>query len=231
MSLTAPVTIDSGVTVTVAAGTTVSLAAEAGITIDGTLDASAGTKASPIIFQPATGVNNFVRTTVSAGGMMIYSYVTQVGGGFDVSGDVTVTDSQLSNAAGLTGGPEDFIVINAGTYNMQYSQIGLGAPNDASAGSGDTTHCNFHVNAVSELTVNYSNIDGSPYGLMLYAPTSGSAANLQNNNFYNNQYDFEPGEGGLGDVTGSWFKSGTITAGATGISGALGSAALTAGPR
>src|SRR5262249_30267196 len=148
---------------------------------------------------------------IESGGMVVYSYVTQQGGGFNLAGTAMITDSSLSQAEG------DWMVINGGSIDMEYSQLGLGLPTDTNPGMGDTTHCNFHINSAASVKVENSNIIGSPYGFMLYS----TGADMKTNNFNtcstSGCYDFEPGESGTGDVSGSYFRSGQITSGANGV--------------
>jgi hypothetical protein len=219
--VTGPVTINAGATLTVAAGTQISMVPNAGFTVSGTLDASAGTKASPITILPSVTGQHFLSTKVDTGGMVTFSYVTQRGGGFGLSGTAMISDSEMSNMEG------DFMVVDAGTLDMEYSQIGLGAPNSSGVGNGDTTHCNFHINDATSITVNNTNVAGSPYGVMLYTIPN---ANFKANNFYGNTYDFEPSESGMGSIDGSWFSSGAAPA-QTGVSGTVATSPVAAGPR
>jgi hypothetical protein len=220
IDVTGPVTIDAGVTLTLAAGTLASMESAAGFTVNGTLDAP-GTKAAPIEILPTSDGGGYASTNVESGGMVVFSYVTQRGGGFDVVGTVMVTDSAFSNAQG------DFMVVDGGALDMQFSELGIGAPNGAGVGDGDTTHCNFHINNASSITVNSTNVAGSPYGVMLY---SFQSANFKTDNFYGNGYDFEPAESGAGSIDGSWFSSGSLPPQA-GVSGAVASVPVAAGPR
>lgn len=218
--VTAGVIIDAGATVTIDAGTTVDFVAGSNINVQGTLVAN-GTATGKISLVPASGATHFSNFALT--GSLTYSFVEQHGGGLTISngGTATITDSAMSQTSG------DWLVMNGGTLNMDHSQLGIGAPTDATAGTGDTTHCNFHINSGS-VTVTHSNIAGSPYGFMLYT----SGATMTNNNFYGNDQDFETPESGTGDVSGSYFKAGMPSSGA-GVTGtALSATPLTdAGPR
>jgi hypothetical protein len=202
------------VTVTVAAGATVNVAGTAGITVQGTLDVQ-GTAASKATIQPETGTN-FGAINVS--GTMTAAFASIHGAEIQLAGGTfTATDSKL------WGAPGDLLVMNGGTINVTYSNIG-----DATS---DTTHCNMHFGGTTpnNITIEHNNITSRPYGLMFYA---GSNADFKNNN-WTNMIDIEPGISGVtGDASGSYFAKGQ-PAGTTGITfNNLAAAALAdAGPR
>lgn len=214
VTISGNVTIDTGVTVTVAAGATVNVAGTAGITVQGTLDVQ-GTAASKATIQPESGTN-FGAINVS--GTMTAAFASIHGAEIQLAGGTfTATDSKI------WGAPGDLLVMNGGTINVTYSNIG-----DATS---DTTHCNMHFGGTTpnNITIEHNNITSRPYGLMFY---SGSNADFKNNN-WTNMIDIEPGVSGVtGDASGSYFAKGQ-PAGTTGITyNNLAPAALTdAGPR
>jgi hypothetical protein len=225
INLLGQVTINPGVTLTVAPGTTVAsgTGSTVEITVGGTL-LEQGAKGTLVTF-------NDVGLGVGTGGTVTATYAVHTGGDIAIStgGTVNLTDTVLSHAGG------DFLTMSGGTVHMDYSQIGVGAPTDATKGS-DTTHCDMHFNAEpgSVMTINHSNIASSSYGIMLYA----NDADLSNNNWYTNQYDFEPGQtvtGGKAD--GGWFQAaaGSTTYVPTGVQGVtfanLSATPLPNGPR
>jgi hypothetical protein len=210
------VTIDPGVTVTVAPGATVNVAGVAGITVSGTL-AISGTAASHATIQPATGTA-FQAIDVATGGSVTGTFASVHGAEIQLNGgSLTLTDSKV------WGAPGDLLVMNGGTINVTYTNIG-----DATS---DTTHCNMHFGGTTpnNITIEHNNIVSRPYGLMFY---SGTNADFKNNN-WTNQIDIEPGISGVtGDASGSYFAKGQPS-GTTGITyGTLSTAALPdAGPR
>lgn len=214
VSITGNVIIDSGVTVTVAAGAEVDVAAAAGITVTGTLDIQ-GTAASRAVIKPASGTSF---QAISVPGTVTAAFASVNGATWEISGgSVTMTDSKV------WGAPGDLLVMNGGTINVTYSNIG-----DATS---DTTHCNMHFGGTTtnNITIEHDNIVARPYGLMFY---SGTNSDFKNNN-WNNQIDIEPGVSGVtGDASGSYFMKGQPS-GTTGITyGTLSATALTdAGPR
>jgi hypothetical protein len=214
VTISGNVTIDAGVTVTVAAGATVKVAGTAGINVLGTLNV-AGTAASHATITPDTGTNF---QAISVGGTVTATFASINGAEIQLSGgSFTASDSKL------WGAPGDLLVMNGGTINVTYSNIG-----DATS---DTTHCNMHFGGTTPntITIEHNNITSRPYGLMFY---SGTNADFKNNN-WTNQIDIEPGVSGVtGDASGSYFAKGQ-PAGTTGITyGTLAPAALTdAGPR
>jgi hypothetical protein len=214
VNISGNVFIDSGVTVTVAAGAEVDVAPTAGITVTGTL-AIQGTAASHAVIKPASGAS-FQAFTVP--GTVTATFASINGATFEIGGgSLTATDSKF------WGAPGDLLVMNGGTINVTYSNIG-----DATS---DTTHCNMHFGgtATNTITIEHDNIVARPYGLMFY---SGMNSDFKNNN-WSNQIDIEPGvQGVTGDASGSYFAKGQPS-GTTGITfGTLATAALTdAGPR
>jgi hypothetical protein len=210
------VTIDPGVTVTVAPGATVNVAGVAGITVGGTL-AIAGTAASHATIKPASGAA-FQAITVQSAGAVTATFASVNGASIEIDGgSLTMSDSKV------WGAPGDLLVMNGGTINVTYTNIG-----DAAS---DTTHCNMHFGGTTPntITIEHDNIVSRPYGLMFY---SGSNADFKNNN-WSNMIDIEPGISGVtGDASGSYFMKGQPS-GTTGITfGTLSQTALTdAGPR
>ena len=216
VDISGSVTIDSGVTVTVAPGATVNVAGVAGITVNGTL-AISGTAASHATIQPSSG-SAFQAINVAMGGAVTGTFASVHGAEIQLNGgSLTLTDSKV------WGAPGDLLVMNGGTINVTYTNIG-----DATS---DTTHCNMHFGGTTPnmITIEHNNITSRPYGLMFYA---GSNADFKNNN-WTNMIDIEPGVSGVtGDASGSYFMKGQ-PAGTTGITfGTLSQTALTdAGPR
>jgi hypothetical protein len=87
----------------------------------------------------------------------------------------------------------------------------------------------FNDSTGGTVTINYSNIATSAYGIMLYT----SNVDLSNNNWYGNEYDFEPGVSGVSGnkADGGWFQRGAPV-GVMGLSVNTPAAApITAGPR
>lgn len=214
VNISGNVTIDAGVTVTVAAGAEVDVAPQAGIAVTGTLDIQ-GTAASHAIIKPASGANF---ADLSVAGTVTAAFASINGATISISGGtLTATDSKF------WGAPGDLLVMNGGTINVTYSNIG-----DATS---DTTHCNMHFGGTTTntITIEHNNIVARPYGLMFY---SGQNADFKNNN-WSNMIDIEPGVSGVtGDASGSYFMKGQPS-GTTGITyGTLSQTALTdAGPR
>ncbi len=208
------VIIDSGVTVTVAAGATVNVAPVAGITVTGTLDLQ-GAAGMLATIQPASG-SSFQAIQIT--GTLTSAFGSIHGAEFQINGgSLTATDSKM------WGAPGDLLVMNGGTINVTYSNIG-----DATS---DTTPCNFHLGGTTTntITIEHNNIAARPYGLMFY---SGMNADFKNNN-WTNQIDIEPGVTGVtGDASGSYFAKGQPSC-TTGITyNTLSTTALTdAGPR
>lgn len=192
-------TVDRGATLTIAAGTTVRIAEGASIVAQGTVNVQ-GTKASGVQISPTTATGHHNGFSIPSGGVLQMSYAIQVGGNLEVTGGrLTVTDSKMSRALG------DLLVVNAGTVDMSYSQIG------ADEGS-DSTHCDGHFGGGGiTIKLAHSNLAKAAYGLMLYG---GSAVDLTYDNWFGNAIDIDTSPGVMGDVTGSWFERGAPSAGA-----------------
>lgn len=205
-------TIDPGVTVTVAEGAVLSFGAASNVSIKGTLLVN-GTQASPVTLQPdpdAAQPSNFWGG-FNVSGTLTMTYGVQRGGPIVTvaGGTATITDTRMFGATG------DFLVMNGGTVNVTYSQIGT-----AEVGITDTTHCNMHFGGNGNMiTVTNSNIVGTPFGLMFYG---GQLANFQNNNWDEvtgiaaaDWIDSQPGVSG--NFSGGFFAAGLPTpkAGAT----------------
>ena len=213
-------TIAAGATVTIDAGATVSFKTGAGLTVSGTLKVS-GTKASPVMLVPEVTAGHWSGLDVKTGGSLVMNYATQTGGGiYTDGGSATVMDSHLSNASG------DYLVMNGGAIDIEYSTIG------EESGT-DTTHCNLHFNSATSIKFVHNNNLNVPFGLMFYG---GTGAVFTHNNWISNkaggQVDIEPSPGGTGDFSESYFANGQ-PAGTTGLTYAnLATARLTdCGPR
>ena len=198
------ITIPAGVTVTVSAGAMVTIASGAGITISGTLDVQ-GTKASPVTIGPTTAAGHWSGLDLKTGGALKMTYGTQTGGGlYTDGGTATVTDSHLSNAAG------DFLVMNGGSIDVEYSTIGEETATDS-------THCNLHFNSATAIKFTHNNNLNAPFGLMFYG---GTGADFTHNNWISSKtlgdVDIEPNPGGTGNFADSYFANGQ-PAGATGL--------------
>lgn len=189
-------TIDPGVTVTVEPGTTLTVKSVASIQVGGIFDVK-GTKAAGVIIKPET--TGFSGVNVQAGGDLKYAYVEQWGGGIITSGGtakVTITDSHMSRVSG------DFIMMNGGTLEMSYSQVGM------EPGEPDTTHCNLHFGGAGNvITVTHSSISTSSYGLMFYG---GMNADFKYNNWFGNTVDVDVTNTSpvTGDFSNGWFEKG-----------------------
>ncbi|MDQ3370144.1 MAG: hypothetical protein M3680_32400 [Myxococcota bacterium] len=210
-------TIAPGVTVTIAPGTTVNFANSTRIQVDGTL-AIDGTAAAKVNLQAEAGATYYSGFLIN--GTLTMAYTVFKGGAMTInaSSNVTISDSKMWGAGG------DYVIMNGGTFSMTYSQIG------ADPGVPDTTHCNLHLNG-GTISVTRSNINGAPYGLMLYG---GNNAVFTNNNWFDNPKDVETSPGVSGDFSGSYFQKGPPAAvgGATLTYTNLAPAKLTdAGPR
>ena len=187
--------------VTVDPGTVLNFRSSANLSIKGTLDVL-GTKAAPVIIQPdaaaptpATFFGGF-----SVAGTLNLTYAVQHGGPIvtTAGSTATITDSKMFGVSG------DFLIMNGGTVNMTYSQLG------ADLGSPDTTHCNMHFGGNGNtITITNNNIIGTSYGLMFYG---GQLANFQNNNWDETAtaaadwIDSQPGVSG--DFSGGFFSGG-----------------------
>ncbi len=189
-------TIDPGVTVTVAAGSTLTFKGVASLQVAGIFDVQ-GTKASPVTIKPETQAFNGVN--VPGGGEVKYKYVEQWGGGILTNGNgakVTLVDTMMSRVGG------DFIMMNGGTLDMTYSQVGL------EPGEIDTTHCDLHFGGAGNvIKVNHSTISTSTYGLMFYG---GMNADFKFNNWFSNQTDVDTTNTSpvTGDFSNGWFEKG-----------------------
>jgi hypothetical protein len=154
--------IDPGVTVTVEPGTTLNFAAAANLQVQGTLNVL-GAKGSEVIIQPdPTLAQPAFFGGLNISGTVSMTYVVQHGGSIvtTAGGSFTATDTKMFGASG------DFLIMNGGTVNVSYSQIG------ADVGSPDTTHCNMHFGGQgNQISVTKSKIIGTPYGLMFYGGT------------------------------------------------------------
>jgi hypothetical protein len=205
VTFTGATTIDPGVVVTVEAGTILNFRNTANLSIKGTLDVL-GTKAAPVLIQPdatatppATFFGGF-----SVAGTLKLTYAVQHGGAIVTTAGSTTTiiDTKMFGVSG------DFLIMNGGTVNMTYSQLGT------DAGVTDTTHCNMHFGGTgNNITITNNNIVGTSYGLMFYG---GTLANFQNNNWEEGAtaaadwIDSQPGVSG--DFSGGYFAAGPPTA-------------------
>lgn len=192
-------TIPAGVTVTVAAGTTLNFANSATLKVDGTLKVE-GTSASKVTVQPEAGATYW--GPISVAGTVDLKYGNFVGGAiYTTAGtaNLIITDTKMYRAGG------DYIIMNGGSINMTYSQIGAGP------GETDSTHCNLHINSATSITVTNSNINNAPYGLMFYG---GVNANFQSNNWYGaSTKDVDTAQGVSGNFSNGWFEKGAPQAG------------------
>jgi hypothetical protein len=193
--------IDAGVTVTVAPGTTIKFkeGIGAGLDIRGTLKVD-GTSAGKIQLGPNVGDNTYSLIVGTTGKLDLkYAVMTRGSIQTNAGSTTTITDTLMSRAAG------DLLIMNGGAVTMLHSQIGTppGVP--------DTTHCNIHTSGnANTINITKSNINASPYGLMLYG---GQNAIFRNNNWYDNQTDIDTQPGVSADVTGSWFDGAPPVAG------------------
>ncbi|MBS1121194.1 MAG: hypothetical protein H6Q90_3422 [Deltaproteobacteria bacterium] len=195
-------TIDAGVTVTVAAGTTVTIKSSASLTIEGILDIQ-GTSAAKVTIAATTPTDTHGGLRIPAGGELRMHYAVQSGGGISTSGSgkATIVDSSLSNP-GTPSSRGDFLVMNGGTLDMQFSEIGLA--------TGDGTHCAFHFGGSGNtISVTHSTIQGDPYGLMFYG---GTGAIFTSNN-WENPINVDTSPGVAGDFSNSFFQGGAPTPG------------------
>ena len=197
VAISGNVMIDPGVTVTVAAGTAITVKAGAVVTVNGILDAQ-GTSAGKITIS-GEGTQNFGGMSIN--GELKYKYVTQTGGAITTftGGKATILDSHFSRVAG------DFLMMNGGTVDMQYSAIGV------EPGETDTTHCDMHFGGAGNvIKVTHSNISSSSYGLMFYG---GMAADFTYNNWFGNttHVDTQPSSPVSGDFSSGWFDKNAPT--------------------
>ncbi len=190
-------TIDAGVTVTVAPGTTLSFADTTRIQIDGTLNIE-GTAAGKVNLQAEAGATYYSGFGVN--GTLTMSYAVFKGGAITLNtgATATITDTKMWGAGG------DYLIMNGGTLDMTYSQVG------ADPGVTDSTHCNLHFSG-GTIKVTRSNINGAPFGLMFYGGTN---AIFTNNNWYDSPMkDVDAVAGVSGDFSGSWFQKGQPVSG------------------
>lgn len=191
--------IQPGVTVTVEPGTHLQFKSGAGLDIQGTLRIQ-GTAASKVQIDAANSFALIIAGAPTAGKLEM-TYAVMKGGNIQTSAGstTTITDSKMWDA------PGDLLIMNGGTVNMTYSQIG------PDPGGTSTTHCNIHTNGnANTINITRSNINGAPYGLMLYG---GQNAILTNNNWYDNSSDVDTQPNVSGDVSGSWFDGAKPVAG------------------
>lgn len=197
VAISGNVTIDPGVTVTIAAGATVTVNSGAVITVNGILDAQ-GTSAGKITIN---GTNNAGWGGVTVNGELKYSYVTQTHGPVSIyaGGKATILDSHFSQTIG------DFLILNGGEVDMEYSQIGLAADET------DTTHCDMHFGGNGNvIKVVHSIVSTSSYGIMFYG---GQAADFTYNNWFSNMtnVDTQVATPVSGDFSNSYFEGGAPT--------------------
>jgi hypothetical protein len=192
-------TIAPGVTITVEPGTTIEFAtAGANLRVDGELLVN-GTSASKVnIKARGTGFGGIVAGT---GGSVDMKYAVQTGGPLrmEMGSTVTLRDTKLFKVSG------DFLIMNGGTLDVEYSQIG------PSAGETDSTHCQMHFNAATAIKVTHSIINGAPYGLMFYG---GTQANFTSNNWLTNGINVSTQPGVTGDFSNGYFDDDPPVSGA-----------------
>jgi hypothetical protein len=192
--------IAPGVTVTAMPGTRIQFQAGAGLTLQGTLKV-AGSSAQKVTLEPASGAT-FGSLAIPSGGKLDLSYAVMTGGDIrtEPGSTVTIVDSKLLRASG------DLLILNGGSLTMSHSQIG------PDPGETDTTHCNIHTGGnANTISITYSNINGVPYGLMLYG---GQSTIFTNNNWTANGIDVDTQPGVSGDFSGGWFDGPAPVAGA-----------------
>jgi len=187
--------IEPTATVTVSPGTILKFKPGASLDIKGTLRVQ-GTSAQKVQIEP-TADNNFglTLTGAPATGKLELTYAVMTRGQIQTSAGatVTITDSKMYKV-----NQGDLLVMNGGSVTMTYSQIG------PSTGETDSTHCNIHTQgSANTINITKSNLNGVPYGLMLYG---GTGANFTYNNWYDNaEADIATQATVSADVTGSWF--------------------------
>jgi hypothetical protein len=193
IDVTGDLTIDPAVTVTVAAGTTIKAAVGTQIKLYGTLDVQ-GTSTDKVTAEPSGVAWGGIQ--VFAGGVLTAHYLAQWGGGITVTGTgkATLIDCEMSRDAG-----GDFLTMNAGIVDVEYSRIGL------EPGMADSTHCDMHFEGGATIKVTHSDISTAIYGLMFYG---GTGADLTYNNWFSNTYDVDilqpfPVSG---DFSNGWFQ-------------------------
>lgn len=196
MSFTGVTVIAPSVTVTIEPGTTLAFAQGAGIRVEGALVA-AGTAGGAIIGKAEAGATAWGPIEVNNNGLLRMTYVQFTGGSITTNGpaaSLEIADSKMWKANG------DYIVMNGGSINMQYSQLG------PDPGETDTTHCNLHINSSTAVSVFRNNIAGAPFGLMFYG---GVGSSFQLNNWYGNSTtDVDTQSGVEGNFSFSWFERG-----------------------
>jgi hypothetical protein len=188
--------IEPGVTITVSPGTAIKFKSGASLDIKGTLRVQ-GTSAAKVQIGPAAD-NSF---GLILGGTLELKYAVMTGGNIQTNAGSTATlsDTKMYHASG------DLLIMNGGKVTMDHSQIGP-AP-----GETETTHCNIHTSGdANTINITYSNINGAPYGLMLYG---GQNAIFTNNNWYGNQTHVDTQPGVSADLSGSWFEGAKPVAG------------------
>lgn len=191
--------IQPGVTVTVQPGTLLKFKSGAGLDIQGTLRIQ-GTSASKVQIE-ATNSFALIMGSSPTAGTLEMAYAVMKGGSIQTGAGstTTITDSKMWDA------PGDLLIMNGGTVTMSYSQIG------PDLGTTSTTHCDIHTNGnANTINITHSNINGAPYGLMLYG---GQNAILTNNNWYDNSSDVDTQPNVSADVSGSWFDGAKPVAG------------------
>jgi hypothetical protein len=198
MRFTGLTVVAGGVTVTVEPGTTLEFAQRAGLEVHGALLVN-GTAAKPITAKIENGGQYW--GPIAVHGLTRLTYVDFDGGQLTTNGpsaNLEIVDSKFVKANG------DYVIMNGGNLNMQYSQLG---PDD---GETDSTHCQLHINTATTINVLRSNIAGAPFGIMLYG---GIDSSFQLNNWYANDKDVDTASGANGNFSGSWFEAGAPTAG------------------
>jgi len=199
MRFTGVTVIAPMVTVTVEPGTVLEFAQSAGIRVQGALFAN-GTSAGKIIGKAADGATTW--GPIAVDGTVRMTYANFTGGSITTNGalaNLEISDSKMFKASG------DYIIMNGGSINMQYSQLG------PDTGETDTTHCNLHINSSTTVSIVRSNIAGAPFGVMFYG---GVGSNFQLNNWYGNSTkDVDTKSGVDGNFSYGWFERGAPMAG------------------
>lgn len=189
--------IEPGVTITVSPGTIIKFKPGAGLDIKGTLRVQ-GTSAQKVQID-AVSDNPY---GLAVGGTLELTYAVMVRGAIQTSvgSTTTITDSKMYRAGG------DLLVMSGGTVTMDHSQIG------PATGEIEKTHCNIHTSgSANTISVTNSNINGAPFGLMLYG---GQNAIFTNNNWYDSaDKDVDAYPGTSIDVSGSYFDGEAPVAG------------------
>jgi hypothetical protein len=193
--------IEPGVTITVSPGTIIKFKPGASLDIKGTLRVQ-GTSAEKVQLQPA--LDNTYGLIV--GGTLDLTYAVMTRGNIQTSvgSTTTITDSKMYRAAG------DLLIMNGGSVTMTYSQLGRDATDLP-----ETTHCLIHTSGnANTINITRSNINGAPFGLMLYG---GQNAIFTNNNWYDNtERDIDTQPAVSADVSGGYFDGGTPNIGGGG---------------